>query len=115
VKSRPVVKKGRFAYEGIDRVMHEKARLSVLVSLLTYARGLTFGELKAFCTLTDGNLSRHLDVLSEAGIVEISKGFERRRPLTFCRLSSGGRRRFAAYLEELARVVEDARARRLKL
>ena len=30
-------------------------------------RGLLFGELKRLCSLTDGNLSRHLDVLHEAG------------------------------------------------
>ena len=38
---------GRFAYEGLDRVIHERARLSVLTSLLTNPRGLTFGDLWA--------------------------------------------------------------------
>jgi DNA-binding MarR family transcriptional regulator len=108
VKTRAVVQKGRFAYEGIERVMHEKARLSVLVSLVTHAGGLRFADLKRLCALTDGNLSRHLDVLREDGIVEILKGFEGRRPQTFCRLTADGRRRFAAYLEELKHVVHDA-------
>ena len=27
---------GRFAYEGLDRVIHEKARLSVLTSLVAH-------------------------------------------------------------------------------
>jgi DNA-binding MarR family transcriptional regulator len=99
---------GRFAYDGIDRVMHEKARLSIMTSLVTRPEGLRFGELKQLCGLTDGNLSRHLDVLRDAGLVEIWKGFENRRPQTLCRLTAEGRRRFVEYLEELEKVVKDA-------
>ncbi|MGH8639706.1 MAG: transcriptional regulator [Burkholderiales bacterium] len=99
---------GRFAYEGLDRVLHEKARLGIMTSLVTKPDGLLFGELKRLCALTDGNLSRHLDVLREAGLVEIWKGFENRRPQTLCRLSAEGRQRFLAYLEELEQVVRDA-------
>jgi DNA-binding MarR family transcriptional regulator len=99
---------GRFAYEGLDRVLHEKARLGIMTSLVTKPDGLLFGELKRLCALTDGNLSRHLDVLHQAGLVEIWKGFENRRPQTLCRLSPEGRQRFLAYLEELEQVVRDA-------
>jgi DNA-binding transcriptional ArsR family regulator len=99
---------GRFAYEGLDRVLHEKARLGILTSLVAHPDGRRFGELRALCALTDGNLSRHLDVLREAGLVELWKGFERRRPQTLVRLTPDGRRRFVAYLEELERVVRDA-------
>jgi hypothetical protein len=56
---------GRFAYEGLDRVIHERARLSVLTSLVTNPKGLAFGDLKQLCALTDGNLSRHLRVLEK--------------------------------------------------
>lgn len=99
---------GRFAYEGLDRVLHEKARLGIMTSLVTRPEGLLFGELKRLCALTDGNLSRHLDVLREAGLVELWKGFENRRPQTLCRLSPEGRQRFLAYLEELEHVIRDA-------
>ena len=102
---------GRFAYEGLDRVLHEKARLGIMTSLVTKPDGLLFGELKRLCALTDGNLSRHLDVLHEAGLVEIWKGFENRRPQTLCRLTTEGRHRFLAYLEELEQVVRDAMPR----
>jgi DNA-binding MarR family transcriptional regulator len=100
---------GRFAYEGLDRVLHEKARLGILVSLSARPDGLVFGELKQLCALTDGNLSRHLDCLAEAGLIEIEKGYEGRRPQTRVRLTGDGRRRFLAYLGELERVVKDAR------
>lgn len=99
---------GRFAYEGLDRVLHEKARLGIMTSLVTRPEGLLFGELKRLCALTDGNLSRHLDVLREAGLIELWKGFENRRPQTLCRLSVEGRQRFLAYLEELEHVIRDA-------
>jgi DNA-binding MarR family transcriptional regulator len=99
---------GRFAYEGLDRVLHEKARLGIMTSLVTRPEGLLFSELKRLCALTDGNLSRHIDVLREAGLVEVWKGFENRRPQTLCRLSAEGRQRFLSYLEELEQVLHDA-------
>jgi DNA-binding transcriptional ArsR family regulator len=98
---------GRFAYQGLERVLHEKARLGIMTSLVTRPEGLLFNELKRLCELTDGNLSRHLDTLREAGLVELWKGFENKRPQTLCRLSRAGRDRFLKYLAELERVVHD--------
>jgi DNA-binding transcriptional ArsR family regulator len=97
-----------FAYEGLDRVIHERARLGVLTSLMAQPKGVAFAELRTLCGLTDGNLSRHLQVLQEAGLVEIAKGFERNRPLTVCRITEEGRTRFLRYLEVLEQVVRDA-------
>jgi DNA-binding transcriptional ArsR family regulator len=100
--------KAPFSYEGLDRTIHEKARLGVLTSLMAYPKGLAFADLKQLCGLTDGNLSRHLQVLQEAGLVEIIKGYEGNRPHTKCRLTSRGRQRFLDYLAVLERVVRDA-------
>lgn len=99
---------GRYAYEGLDRVIHERARLSVLTSLITNPKGLTFAELKQLCALTDGNLSRHLRVLEQAGLVAIAKGQELNRPLTTCRITGSGRARYLKYLTTLEQVVRDA-------
>ena len=52
---------------GLDRVLHEKARLGILTALVTHRSGLSFGDLARLCSLTDGNLSRHLDVLAGRG------------------------------------------------
>lgn len=101
---------GRFAYEGLERVFHEKARLSIMTSLVAHPRGLVFADLKELCALTDGNLSRHLQVLHEAGFVEITKGFQRNRPQTLCLLTDDGRRRFLEYINVLESVVADALA-----
>jgi DNA-binding MarR family transcriptional regulator len=97
-----------FAYEGLDRVMHERARLSVLTSLLGHPKGLTFVALKQLCGLTDGNLSRHLEVLESAGLVGVTKTLEYNRPQTVCRITSAGRKRFVAYLSVLEQVLLDA-------
>ena len=72
-------------------MIHEKARLSILSSLASHADGLLFNDLKALCALTDGNLSRQLQVLQEAGFVEVWKGFRNKRPQTLCRLTPDGR------------------------
>ncbi len=77
-----------FAYEGLDRVIHEKARLGLLTSLMAHPKGLAFADLKQLCGLTDGNLSRHLQVLQEAGLVDVIKGYEGNRPHTTCRLTN---------------------------
>ena len=97
-----------FAYDGLDRVIHEKARLGLLTSLMTHPRGLAFADLKQLCGLTDGNLSRHLQVLQDAGLVEVTKGYEGNRPHTSVRLTKAGRRRFLDYLAVLERLVRDA-------
>jgi DNA-binding MarR family transcriptional regulator len=107
-KASELTQPGRFAYEGLERVLHEKARLGIMTSLIMRPEGLLFSDLKRLCALTDGNLSRHLDVLKEAGLVEVWKGFENRRPQTLCRVSPDGRQRFLAYLEELEHVIRDA-------
>src|SRR3954469_15584533 len=99
---------GRFAYEGLDRVIHEKARLSVLTSLVAHPKGLVFGDLKHMCGLTDGNLSRHLQVLEEAELVDIEKGYDRNRPKTVVRITAQGRTRYLDYLTVLEQVVSDA-------
>ena len=99
---------GRFAYEGLDRVIHEKARLSIVTSLATHPGGLIFNDLKDLCALTDGNLSRHLQILSEAGLIRIWKGFKDNRPQTLCVLTEMGRKRFIEYVTVLENIVTDA-------
>jgi len=98
----------QFAYEGLDRAIHERARLGILTSLVTHPKGIVFGNLKQMCGLTDGNLSRHLNVLEEEGIVDIVKSFPNNRPQTLCRITRRGRQRYLDYLQILEQVVRDA-------
>src|ERR1700739_4686005 len=97
-----------FSYDGLDRVIHEKARLWLLTSLVTHPEGVSFGDLKQLWAVPHGNLSRHLQVLQEAGLVEVIKGYEGNRPHTTCRLTKSGRKRFLDYLAVLEQLVRDA-------
>jgi DNA-binding MarR family transcriptional regulator len=108
MKAKAQSSEGRFAYEGLDRVIHERARLSVLTSLIANPKGLIFNDLKQLCSLTDGNLSRHLRVLETDKMIEILKGHDRNRPQTICRITPEGRKRYLEYLSTLEQVVKDA-------
>jgi DNA-binding MarR family transcriptional regulator len=101
---------GQFAYEGLDRVIHERARLSILTSLIAHPGGLVFGDLRRLCRLTDGNLSRHLQVLQSSRFVEVAKSFENNRPQTVVRVTDEGRAAYLDYLAVLEKVVRDAAA-----
>jgi DNA-binding MarR family transcriptional regulator len=99
---------GRFAYDGLQRLIHERSRLSILSSLASHPDGLLFNDLKALCKLTDGNLSRQLQLLQEAALVEVRKGFKNNRPQTLVRMTEPGRERFLEYIAVLENVVADA-------
>jgi len=103
-------KDARFSYDGLDRVIHEKARLSILTSLMTNPKGLAFTDLKRLCSLTDGNLSRHIKVLQDAKLVKVTKGYEGNRPHTSCAITAAGQKQFLDYVSVLEQVVRDAGA-----
>jgi DNA-binding MarR family transcriptional regulator len=102
---------GRFAYEGLDRAIHEKARLGILTSLAAHPEGLLFNDLKELCSLTDGNLNRHLAVLEEAQLVTAKRANTHGRQQTVVVMTHGGRRKFQEYLTVLEQVLMDASAR----
>jgi DNA-binding MarR family transcriptional regulator len=99
---------GRFAYEGLERLLHEKSRLSIMTCLMTQPQGLLFNDVKKQCAMTDGNLNRHLDALFRAGYIEVWKKQESVRSQTLFRVTPVGRKGFLAYLQELERVIHDA-------
>jgi len=103
---------GRFAYEGLDRAIHEKARLGILTSLAAHPEGLSFNDLKELCALTDGNLNRHLAVLEDAQLVALNRAAKRGRPQTVVVMTRSGGRRFQEYLNVLEQILVDAAANR---
>jgi DNA-binding MarR family transcriptional regulator len=110
IDPRPESNAARYGFDGLDRVLHEKARLGILTCLLSHRDGLVFNDLKDRCALTDGNLSRHLSTLQEAGLVEIWKGYKGKRPQTLVRLTAAGKKRFVEYLSLLEGIVAGALA-----
>jgi hypothetical protein len=96
-----------FAYDGLSRVIHERARLGVLTCLVTHPKGLPFPQMKKLCALTDGNLNRHLQVLQEAMLVNLAKAPDRERSQTLYRITALGRKRYLEYLSVLEQVILD--------
>jgi DNA-binding transcriptional ArsR family regulator len=98
-------------FAALSRVMHEPNRLALVSALAAAVDGLSFGELKEACNLTDGNLNRHLKALEDDGIIAQRKEAARGgRPHTTVTLTPAGRRRFVKYLETLEEVLAQAAA-----
>ena len=99
-----------FAYEGLERIFHERGRLAVCTCLVAHQNGMRFRALQEACALTDGNLNRHLHALAETGIVELERTTGSGRPTTSVRITASGRARFLAYIDELEAVVRAVNA-----
>jgi DNA-binding MarR family transcriptional regulator len=87
---------------GIDDVVHQRHRLGIL-TITAEAQRADFGYLREALSLTAGNLSRHLTVLEEAGLIQVEKGYEGRKPRTRVRITRQGR---AALATEIAALSE---------
>jgi len=89
---------------GLDETVHQRHRLGIL-TITAEAKSADFGYLRDALGLTAGNLSRHLTVLEDAGLIEVSKGYEGRRPRTWIRITGRGRTALAAELAALTELV----------
>jgi DNA-binding MarR family transcriptional regulator len=89
---------------GLDEVVHQRHRLGIL-AITAEAKRAEFGFLRETLGLTAGNLSRHLTVLEDAGLIEVEKGYAGRRPRTWVRITRRGRSALAAELDVLAGLV----------
>jgi DNA-binding MarR family transcriptional regulator len=90
---------------GFDDVVHQRTRLGIL-AVLAEAGEADFPYLRTVLGLTDGNLGRHLEILSDAGLIMISKGYHRRRPRTWATISSDGRRALDAELANMRALMK---------
>lgn len=95
-------------YAALKTLFHEPNRLAMMSALSQAIDGLTFNDLKRECDLTDGNLSRHLKALEEAGAIRIEKTFVDAKPRTTVFLSDAGRKSFIEYLQALEEVLQKA-------
>lgn len=94
-----------------DKIVHERARLRILVFLATSSQGrASFVDVQRGLGLTGGNLSVQLRVLEEAGYVTIDKFFQGNKPVTEVTLTSTGRQALERHLDELELLIRAVRA-----
>jgi DNA-binding transcriptional ArsR family regulator len=92
---------------GLDRRIHDPARLAILTALSSCERA-DFLFLQRITGLTKGNLSSHLSKLEEAGLVEIEKRFVGKKTQTLVRLSDAGRQSIEGYWRDMEEIRESA-------
>lgn len=90
--------------QGLNDTVHHRSRLGILAVLREVDRA-EFGYLRDALSLSDGNLSRHLRTLEEAGYIEIHKGYHGRRPRTWLTLTAAGGRELDLEIEALRALV----------
>jgi DNA-binding MarR family transcriptional regulator len=91
---------------GLSETVHQRHRLGIL-TITSRARQADFGYLREALGLTSGNLSTHLTVLEDAGLVRVEKGYEGRRPRTWVSITRAGRAALAAELAALTQLIGD--------
>ena len=91
---------------GIDRVIHEPARM-LITSLLYVVKQADFLFLMSHTQLTAGNLSSHLSKLEAAGYVTIEKRFVGKKQNTRLSLTDKGRSAFREYREKMQALLDD--------
>jgi DNA-binding MarR family transcriptional regulator len=89
---------------GLDETVHQRHRLGIL-TIAAEAESADFGYLRDALGLTPGNLSRHLTVLEEAGLIKVDKGYEGKRPRTWVSITGAGRSALAAELAALTELL----------
>jgi DNA-binding MarR family transcriptional regulator len=95
--------------QDLDDVVHQRVRLGIM-AVLEEARKADFNYLAAALDLTHGNLSRHLRVLEDAGLIKMDKRIEDRRTRSWLSLTARGRRALHAELDALRAILDRIQA-----
>jgi len=90
--------------QSLDDTVHQRVRLGIL-TIAREADRVEFGFLKKQLAVTDGNLSRHLKVLEESGLITVEKGYAGRRPRTWIALTRDGAQALDVELRALRALV----------
>jgi DNA-binding MarR family transcriptional regulator len=96
---------GEHPTSALDEVVHQRNRLGIL-TVLAEAGKADFGYLRRVLELTDGNLGRHLQVLTEAGLVRTDKVLAGGRARTWVLITPAGRRALAHELAAMRRILD---------
>jgi DNA-binding MarR family transcriptional regulator len=94
---------------GLDRLIHEPARLAVL-SALSACASADFTFLQRLTGLTVGNLSSHLAKLEDAGFIRVEKSFVDKKPNTRVRITTPGGKALEQHWRQLESLRRDMQA-----
>lgn len=89
----------------LDDTVHQRVRLGIL-AVLSEARRADFSYVRDALELTAGNLSRHLRVLEDAGLLQIDKTFEDRRSRTWIAITKAGRAALRDEIRALRAIID---------
>ena len=84
----------------LDRIVHEPARLRIMM-VLSGVDQADFNFLLSALGLTRGNLSRHVEKLELAGYLKVNKTFKARIPNTSYQLTTKGSKALGRYWADL--------------
>ncbi|WP_315368080.1 transcriptional regulator [Prevotella koreensis] len=87
-------------FEKLDPLLHSELRLAVM-SILINVGEADFTYIREHTDATAGNLSVQIDKLQQAGYIDVTKGFEGKRPKTSCKITKKGLKAFEEYVEAL--------------
>jgi DNA-binding MarR family transcriptional regulator len=91
---------------GLNDVVHQRVRLGIL-AVTRQARRVEFTYLRNTLDLTGGNLSQHLTVLENAGLITIDKGYEGKRARTWIQLTRTGKQALSDEIATLKTLIND--------
>lgn len=92
-------------FKDLDQLLHSQLRLAV-ISLLVGVESAGFSWLKEQTGATAGNLSIQVKKLRDAGYIEVDKSFNENYPLTTCRITALGRKKFMEYVTALREYLD---------
>jgi len=87
-------------FKELNPLLHSELRLGIM-SILLSVEEADFVFIREKTGATAGNISVQIEKLSEAGYIEVKKGFVGKRTRTVCKITQPGVNAFEEYVEAL--------------
>ena len=88
-----------------DEMISAPCRLGILATLVP-GEPVSFTQMKAAASLSDGNLHVQTRKLADAGYIEINKSMKGKRSVTKFRITTLGRERLRLHIMKLQKIIE---------
>ncbi|MDP5210128.1 MULTISPECIES: transcriptional regulator [unclassified Microbulbifer] len=88
----------------LNPALEHRIRLAICVLLAKHGE-ISFSRFKQQLAATDGNLGAQLRRLEEQGFIDLRKDLLERKPVTWYRLTTEGRKALEQHLEALQQLI----------